>query len=208
MATLSPTIKGDKLICLGKTYLLHAKELGDAVPDRPVLFLKPPSAAVFAAEQNAHVPVELVKGKGDVHYEAEVVLRLNEALEVDAVTLGLDLTLRDLQAKLKRDGHPWEIAKAFPNSAVVGPWVDVQSFPDYRETEFTFTIDGQERQRGALTQTMYSTDDAVAMVRDSFTLVPGDIIFTGTPHGVGVIAKGQQGRLQWGEKLSYDVIFQ
>ena len=78
---------------------------------RPVLFLKPPSAAVFAAEQNAHVPVELVKGKGDVHYEAEVVLRLNEALEVDAVTLGLDLTLRDLQAKLKRDGHPWEIAK-------------------------------------------------------------------------------------------------
>ncbi len=78
---------------------------------RPVLFLKPPSAAVFAAGQNAQVPVELVKGKGDVHYEAEVVLRLNEALEVDAVTLGLDLTLRDLQAKLKKDGHPWEIAK-------------------------------------------------------------------------------------------------
>ena len=69
--------------------------------------------------------------------------------------------------------------QAFPNSAVVGPWVDVQSFPDYRETEFTFSIDGQERQRGALTQTMYSTDDAVAMVRDSFTLVPGDVIFTG-----------------------------
>lgn len=78
---------------------------------RPVLFLKPPSAAVYAAEQSAKVPVELVKGKGDVHYEAEVVLRLNEALEVDAVTLGLDLTLRDLQAKLKKDGHPWEIAK-------------------------------------------------------------------------------------------------
>ena len=69
--------------------------------------------------------------------------------------------------------------QAFPNSAVVGPWVDVQSFPDYREAEFTFSIDGQERQRGALMQTMYSTDDAVAMVRDSFTLVPGDVIFTG-----------------------------
>lgn len=78
---------------------------------RPVLFLKPPSAAVYAVEQHAQVPVELVKGKGDVHYEAEVVLRLNEALEVDAVTLGLDLTLRDLQATLKKDGHPWEIAK-------------------------------------------------------------------------------------------------
>ena len=78
---------------------------------RPVLFLKPASAAVYAAEQHARVPVKLVKGKGDVHYEAEVVLRLNEALEVDAVTLGLDLTLRDLQATLKKDGHPWEIAK-------------------------------------------------------------------------------------------------
>ena len=80
---------------------------------RPVLFLKPPSAAVYAAKQNAEVPLELVKGKGDVHYEAEVVLRLNEALQVDAVTLGLDLTLRDLQAKLKKDGHPWEIAKVW-----------------------------------------------------------------------------------------------
>ena len=85
---------------------------------RPVIFLKPPSAAVFAAEQSGKLPVELVEGKGDVHYEAEVVLRLNDALEVDAVTLGLDLTLRDLQAKLKKDGHPWEIAKAgsFPCS--------------------------------------------------------------------------------------------
>ena len=76
-----------------------------------MLFLKPPSAAVYAAKQNAEVPLKLVEGKGDVHYEAEVVLRLNEALEVDAVTLGLDLTLRDLQAQLKKDGHPWEIAK-------------------------------------------------------------------------------------------------
>ena len=71
--------------------------------------------------------------------------------------------------------------QAFPNSAVVGPWVDVQSFPDYRETEFTFSIDGQEKQRGALKQMMYSTDDAIAIVRDSFTLVPGDVIFTGDP---------------------------
>ena len=78
---------------------------------RPVLFLKPPSAAVYASEQNARVPVELVKGKGDVHYEAEVLLRLNDALEVDAVSLGLDLTLRDLQATIKKNGHPWEISK-------------------------------------------------------------------------------------------------
>ena len=70
-------------------------------------------------------------------------------------------------------------AQAFPNSAVVGPWVSLESFPDYNETEFTFSLDGQERQRGALKQMMYSTEDAVALVRDSFTLVPGDIIFTG-----------------------------
>ena len=83
----------------------------DSTACRPVLFLKPPSAAVFASAQNAQVPIELVKGKGSVHYEAEVVLRLNEALEVDAVTLGLDLTLRDLQAQIKKNGHPWEISK-------------------------------------------------------------------------------------------------
>ena len=74
------------------------------------MFLKPPSAAVYASEQNARVPVDLVKGKGDVHYEAEVLLRLNDALEVDAISLGLDLTLRDLQATIK-NGHPWEISK-------------------------------------------------------------------------------------------------
>ena len=83
----------------------------DSTACRPVLFLKPPSAAVFASAQNVQVTLELVKGKGSVHYEAEVVLRLNEALEVDAVTLGLDLTLRDLQAQLKKNGHPWEISK-------------------------------------------------------------------------------------------------
>ncbi len=79
-----------------------------------MLFLKPPSAAVFASAYNEQVPVELVKGKGSVHYEAEVVLRLDEALEVDAITLGLDLTLRDLQAQIKKNGHPWEISKVCP----------------------------------------------------------------------------------------------
>jgi len=75
--------------------------------------------------------------------------------------------------------HVASSVQAFPNSAVVGPWIDVKSFPDFRETEFTFSIDGQEKQRGALTQMMYSIDDAIAIVRDSFTLVPGDVIFTG-----------------------------
>ena len=105
-------------VCTGKGSVLLViachkvcQAVRDSTACRPVLFLKPPSAAVFASAQNAQVPIELVKGKGSVHYEAEVVLRLNEALEVDAVTLGLDLTLRDLQAQIKKNGHPWEISK-------------------------------------------------------------------------------------------------
>lgn len=83
----------------------------------------------------------------------------------------------------------------------------MDSFPDFRETEFTFSIDSQERQRGALSQMMYSTQDAIHIVRDSFTLVPGDVIFTGTPGGVGPLKIGQTGKLRWGDKLSYEVAF-
>lgn len=97
--------------------------------------------------------------------------------------------------------------QAFPNSAVVGPWIDVKSFPAFGETEFTFSIDGQERQRGSLKQMMYTIGDAIQIVRDSFTLVPGDVIFTGTPHGVGPLEPGQTGQLCWGDKLSYGVQF-
>jgi fumarylpyruvate hydrolase len=99
------------------------------------------------------------------------------------------------------------MVQAFPNSAVVGPWVDIKSFPAFRETEFAFSLDGQERQRGSLKQMMYTIGDAIQMVRDSFTLVPGDLIFTGTPHGVGPLKPGQIGQLRWGDKVSYDIHF-
>ncbi|KAK9916305.1 hypothetical protein WJX75_001059 [Coccomyxa subellipsoidea] len=148
--TCSTSIQGDKLICLGKNYLEHAKELGDAVPDKPVIFLKPPSSAVVASSQQGPVAVQLPRNRGHVHYEAEMLLRLNDDLEVDAVSLGLDLTLRELQSELKKKGHPWEIAKAFPNSAVIGPWIDVASFPDFLTTEFSFKLDGTPKGVGPL----------------------------------------------------------
>ncbi|BDA40577.1 Uncharacterized protein YcgM [Coccomyxa sp. Obi] len=204
----TPAISGDKLICLGKNYLEHAKELGDAVPDKPVIFLKPPSAAVVASSQQSAVAVQLPRNRGSVHYEAEMLLRLDDNLEVDAVSLGLDLTLRELQTELKKKGHPWEIAKAFPQSAVIGPWIDVASFPDYIETEFSFELDGEEKQRGAASQMMCGVPEALKYIKGCFTLVPGDVIFTGTPKGVGPLKSGQTGTLRWGDKLSYEVSFQ
>jgi 2-keto-4-pentenoate hydratase/2-oxohepta-3-ene-1,7-dioic acid hydratase in catechol pathway len=130
---------------LGKNYLEHAKELGDAVPDKPVIFLKPPSSAVVASSQQGPVAVQLPRNRleytqlvlrvilptfagaideiwcayfrGHVHYEAEMLLRLNDDLEVDAVSLGLDLTLRELQSELKKKGHPWEIAKVISSAS-------------------------------------------------------------------------------------------
>lgn len=97
--------------------------------------------------------------------------------------------------------------QAFPNSAVIGPWIDVASFPDYLTTEFAFELDGEERQRGAASQMMCGVPESLKYIKECFTVVPGDIIFTGTPKGVGPLKSGQVGKLIWGDKLSYEVSF-
>src|SRR5690349_9010442 len=99
----------DKIICVGKNYLEHAKELAEAVPEKPVLFMKPPSVLVSASARDEAVSVLLPRGRGNVHHECEIVLLLDENGQAKAVTLGLDMTLRDIQAALKNKGHPWEL---------------------------------------------------------------------------------------------------
>ena len=134
----------DKLVCIGKNYLDHAKEmakdLGDAVPDRPVLFLKPPSV-LHQVLSSAPLKLDLPVGAGAVHHECEIVLRLNRSgfrmnlaeaqSAIGWVSLGLDMTLRDRQTELKKNGHPWEVSKVFPGSAVVGPWLATPEFPQW-----------------------------------------------------------------------------
>lgn len=197
----------DKMILLGKNYLEHAKELGDKVPPKPVLFMKPPSSAVVAGAQHDTVQARLPKNRGVVHYETEVLLRLNDELEIDAVSLGMDLTLRDLQADMKANGWPWEIGKVFKDSAIIGPWIDLKQFPDYMEKEFVLKLDGAKVQQAKGNEMSMKPEEALSYIKEHFPLCGGDVVFTGTPAGVGPVNDGQLAELTWGDKLEYKVQF-
>jgi 2-keto-4-pentenoate hydratase/2-oxohepta-3-ene-1,7-dioic acid hydratase in catechol pathway len=194
----------DKIICVGKNYLDHSRELGDAVPEKPVLFLKPPSSMVVISSDGMG-EVRLPFGRGPVHPECEIVARISAQGAIDAVTLGLDMTLRDVQAGLKKAGHPWEISKVFAGSAVIGEWVPV--FPEYLDEEFSLAIDGEIRQRGRGREMRMSPEGCVAYAGEHFPLRAGDALFTGTPAGVGPVEPGQTAELRWGSKLKYRVRF-
>lgn len=197
----------DKMILLGKNYLEHAKELGDKVPPKPVLFMKPPSASVSAGSQHDTVQVRLPENRGVVHYETELLLRLDDDLQIDAVSLGLDLTLRDIQKELKANGWPWEIGKVFKGSAIIGPWVDSKQFPNYMEEEFQLKLDGKEVQHAKGNDMTMKPEEALPYIKKYFPLCGGDVIFTGTPVGVGPVSDGQLAELTWGDKLQYRVQF-
>lgn len=204
----------DKIICLGKNYLEHAKELGDAVPEKPVLFLKPPSVLLSAMNQGETLKAKLPMGQGQVHHECEIVVSLKfggqkmSAMEarnaVDAVSVGLDMTLRDLQGKLKKAGHPWTTAKVFPYSAIVGPFVLVEEFTEYEKEFFSLTVGGKEVQRGNAEQMLLSISEAIAYASQFFPLCEGDLVFTGTPKGVGPVQQGDVAQLRYGP-ISYSV---
>jgi len=190
----------DKIICVGKNYFDHAAEMGDPVPSDPVIFLKPPSSLLPIATSES-VDVELPQGRGTVHFECEIVLRLDKNLKFSAVTLGLDLTLRDLQSTFKKWGQPWELAKVFKNSAVVGQWLPLNEFPQFLSSEFQFVLDGEVRQRGLGSNMRFKPDELLSYLTGRIPLCPGDLIFTGTPAGVGPLKDGQLGALLWHEQM-------
>ncbi len=191
---------------MGKNYLLHAKELGDTIPDKPILFMKPPSVGVQVSADKP-TSIHLPQGRGSCHYETEIVLRMGEHGQPTAVTLGLELTLRDVQRNLKDNGWPWEIAKVFPQAAVVGPWLPIHDFPDYLNQEFSFSLDSEVKQRGLGSDMQWDPDFLIAYIQECFPLLPNDLVFTGTPHGVGPLQMGQVGLVKWGNKLEYSVQF-
>jgi 2-keto-4-pentenoate hydratase/2-oxohepta-3-ene-1,7-dioic acid hydratase in catechol pathway len=198
----------DKFICIGKNYLAHAKELGDVVPEKPVLFLKPPSIAVFAESMGQTLKVKLPQGKGSVHHECEILLRLDKNGVIQQLSLGLDMTLRDVQADLKKKGHPWEVGKVFQGSAIVGPWLSAAEFKGYLDEEFTFSRDGQVKQRGRGRDMRFQPQACLDYAREFFPLCEGDVFFTGTPEGVGPVEAGQKCELRWGKHLHYSVQFE
>lgn len=204
----------DKIICVGKNYLEHAKELGDAVPDKPVLFLKPASVLKQASAWNETLLLDFHAEDSAVQPECEIVLRMahdgyrmtyEEAKNaISDISLGLDMTLRARQSELKKQGHPWTTAKVFKDAAVLGPWIPYHQFSDYMETEFQLFLDGTIRQRAKGSDMMMHPVDLLVYISQFFPLKSGDIIYTGTPAGVTSISKSTTAELRW-NNYSYSV---
>jgi 2-keto-4-pentenoate hydratase/2-oxohepta-3-ene-1,7-dioic acid hydratase in catechol pathway len=190
-----------KIICVGRSYAEHAKELGNAIPDQPVLFIKPPSSLVSLQQG-----ISWNAAWGSCHYECELSLRIDQTLTAEtdpaqvlqaigAVTLGLDLTLRDLQNDLKQKGQPWERAKAFDGACVLADWVDVSEIQDWKNVQYRFDVNEELRQSGDTALLIFDIATLLMEMSQVFTLEPGDVVMTGTPAGVGALHPGDQLRM-------------
>ena len=188
-----------KIVCVGRSYADHAKELGNAIPDRPVLFIKPPSALI-----DLNTGISWDQQQGSCHYECELTLRIGKKLSkeldskkaleaVDAVTLGLDLTLRDVQDDLKKKGQPWERAKAFDGSCVLAQWIPVQdAVSDWESVHYTLEVNNELRQTGDTALLIFNIGSLLADISQVFTLEEGDVVMTGTPAGVAALKANDQ----------------
>ncbi|MSP52831.1 MAG: FAA hydrolase family protein [Gammaproteobacteria bacterium] len=194
----------DKIICVGKNYLEHARELGDAIPEKPVIFLKPPSVLQQCKAWNETIQVSYPQDRGEVHHEIEIVLQVGDDAKISAVTIGLDMTLRTEQAKLKKAGHPWTTGKVFKDAAIIGPWIKMADFPQYLYNEFSLTVDDEIRQQGYGREMTMKPEDLINYIGQFFPICPGDIIFTGTPAGVGAISASSLATLKW-NKYQFNV---
>jgi fumarylpyruvate hydrolase len=193
------------IYCVGRNYRLHAEELGNAVPDKPMIFSKPTHALVAMDGREIGLPVN----QGEIHHEAELVVHLARAYEpgaqlndlIDRMALGIDFTLRDVQSELKKKGHPWLLAKGFRGSAPLTRFIDFPGAERITELDFTLTNNGKEVQRGNAKDMIFSLQHIIEYCAVHFGLGAGDIIFTGTPAGVGPVADGDRLQLNWGGEL-------
>ena len=201
-----------KIICIGRNYTDHIEELANERPEDPVVFLKPDTSLVLKNQ-----PFFIPPFSNDVHYEVEILVRINRIGKhiqqkfthkyYDAIGLGIDFTARDLQAKLKSKGLPWEKAKAFDGAAVVGDWVNKSELPHVDELQFEMSKNGTIVQQSSSALMLWKVDELIAYVSQFFTLKIGDIIFTGTPAGVGPVAENDvlEGSLEGRQLFSIKV---
>ncbi|AWH86855.1 2-hydroxyhepta-2,4-diene-1,7-dioate isomerase [Flavobacterium album] len=184
-----------KIICIGRNYAKHIEELQNERPEEPVIFLKPDTAVV-----QKQFPFVIPEFSNDVHHEVEVLVKINKVGKYidakfahkyyDEIGLGIDFTARDLQAKLKEKGLPWEKAKAFDGSAVIGDFVPKSEFGALDNISFELTNNSAVVQQGNTQHMLWKIDEIIAYVSQYFTLRTGDVIFTGTPEGVAKVSPG------------------
>jgi len=186
-----------KMVCVGRNYAAHAKELGNDVPEFPIIFLKPASNVIFSGESVVHPSYSQ-----DLHHEVELVLYIGEDVKnatdeqaenaIHGYTIGLDMTLRDLQNEFRKKGDPWTLAKCFDTAAVL---TDVVLKKDYKlrgEEILSLSVNGNVRQNSSIKNMIFSPAEIVKYISARMTLEKGDVIFTGTPEGVGRVVPGDK----------------
>jgi 2-keto-4-pentenoate hydratase/2-oxohepta-3-ene-1,7-dioic acid hydratase in catechol pathway len=186
-----------KIICVGRNYAEHIKELNNEQPEDPVIFMKPETAIPLK-----HDPFFYPDFSSDVHYEVEILVKINRVGKnidekfahkyYDEIGIGVDFTARDVQSKLKAKGLPWELAKGFNGSAPISGFVPKTDFPDLQNLNFSLDVNGETRQQGNTSLMLFKIDYLISFVSRYFLLQQGDILFTGTPKGVGPVQVGDK----------------
>ena len=181
-----------KIVCVGRNYAAHALELANAIPDKPLIFLKPDTAILRDNRDFEHPDFS-----NEIHWECEIVYRIakqakrvnrQEAWQyVDGIGLGIDFTARDLQDEIKKKGHPWTLAKMFDNSAPISKFLDPKEFLDHRNLHFELRVNDAVKQSGFSGNMIYPLEVLIEYITQFITLNEGDLIFTGTPEGVGKV---------------------
>jgi 2-keto-4-pentenoate hydratase/2-oxohepta-3-ene-1,7-dioic acid hydratase in catechol pathway len=201
-----------KIICIGRNYTEHIKELANERPEEPVVFIKPDSS-VLPKDQDFYIP----DFTQNVHYEVEMLVKICKVGKhiderfahkyYDEIGLGIDFTARDLQSELKEKGLPWEKAKGFDGSAVIGKWLPKSNFKDLNNLNFSLIRNNEMVQEGNTSFMLWKIDELIAYVSKFFTLKKGDVLFTGTPAGVGKIATNDylSGKLEGQELFSVKI---
>lgn len=194
---MNTNIDDMKIFCIGRNYAEHAKELGNEIPDEPVIFMKPKSAVL-----QPNIPFYYPEFTNELHYECELVIKISKNGKYitentarnyyNAITLGIDFTARDIQNELKKKGLPWEKAKAWDNSAVLGTWLSLKPEENCNDINFYMNKNGETVQKGNSNQMIHNVDKIIAHISKYFSLNIGDLIFTGTPAGVGECVVGDE----------------
>lgn len=193
------------IYCVGRNYRLHALELGNEVPTSPMIFTKPTHALAAMDGGDIRIP----KDQGEVHFELEIVLHVSDQYEsgmkpeqaIDSFTLGLDLTLRDVQSKLKEKGLPWLPAKGFKQSATLGTWQPFTSVDQMNNSEFILMRNGEVAQLGHPNDMIFSIEQLLGFIDSNYGLGAGDLIYTGTPAGVASLEVGDKLEALWNGEI-------